>query len=205
MLGLKPHVIAFYDRTKGGVDVMDMIAGNYTTKFKTRRWTMNTLAYILNTAKTNSLTIFRDLHPNTRMSSFEFVWDLAQSLIKSHVVTRQQNPLGLQQPSLAAIKYVLGANEGTSNASFSIPDPNVHKKRCHLCLLSIRGVLGYKGLKDKLAKSQVYLLQMQPERLPEALPPTVPSVFRVNRRNCPLEREKIDLGVQIDCSKPMDI
>ena len=101
---LKPHVIAFYDRTKGGVDVMDMIAGNYTTKFKTRRWTMNTLAYILDTAKTNSLTIFRDLHPNTRMSSFEFVWDLTQSLIKSHVVTRQQNPLGLQQPSLAAIK-----------------------------------------------------------------------------------------------------
>ena len=76
---LKPHVIAFYDRTKGGVDVMDMIAGNYTTKFKTRRWTMNTLAYILDTAKTNTLTIFRDLHPNTRMSSFEFVWDLAQS------------------------------------------------------------------------------------------------------------------------------
>ena len=46
---------------------------------------------------------------------------------------------------------------------------------------------------------------MQPERLSEALPPTVPSVFRVNRRNCPLEREKIDLGVQINCSKPMDI
>ena len=33
---LRPHVTAFYDRTKGGVDEMDMIAGNYTTKFKTR-------------------------------------------------------------------------------------------------------------------------------------------------------------------------
>ena len=32
----KPHVFAFYDRTKGGVDVMDMIAAFFTTKFKRR-------------------------------------------------------------------------------------------------------------------------------------------------------------------------
>ena len=41
----KPHVTNFYDRTKGGVDVMDMIAGIHTTQFKSRRWTMNALAY----------------------------------------------------------------------------------------------------------------------------------------------------------------
>ena len=45
----KPHVINFYDRTKGGVDVMDMMASTYTVKFKSRRWTMNALAYILDT------------------------------------------------------------------------------------------------------------------------------------------------------------
>ena len=33
----KPHVITFYDRTKGGVDVMDMMAGVHTTRFKSRR------------------------------------------------------------------------------------------------------------------------------------------------------------------------
>ena len=46
----KPHVIAFYDRTKGGVDVM---AGIHTTRFKSRRWTMNALAYVLDTVRTN--------------------------------------------------------------------------------------------------------------------------------------------------------
>ena len=33
----KPHVITFYDRRKGGADVMDMMAGIHTTRFKSRR------------------------------------------------------------------------------------------------------------------------------------------------------------------------
>ena len=42
----KPHVITFYDRTKGEVDVMDMITEIHTTRFKSRRWTMNALACV---------------------------------------------------------------------------------------------------------------------------------------------------------------
>ena len=41
----KLYVLAFYDRTKGGVDLMDMMAGIHTTRFKSHRWTMNALAY----------------------------------------------------------------------------------------------------------------------------------------------------------------
>ena len=47
----KPHVITFYDRTKGGVDAMDMMAGIHTARFKSRRWTMNALAYELDTVR----------------------------------------------------------------------------------------------------------------------------------------------------------
>ena len=49
----KPHVITFYDKIKGGVDVMDMMARINTTRFKSRRWTMNALAYVLDTVRTN--------------------------------------------------------------------------------------------------------------------------------------------------------
>ena len=35
----KPHVITFYAGTKGGVDVMDMMARINTTRLKSRRWT----------------------------------------------------------------------------------------------------------------------------------------------------------------------
>ena len=43
----KLYVLTFYDKTKGGVDVMDMMAGIHTTRFKSHRWTMNALTYCI--------------------------------------------------------------------------------------------------------------------------------------------------------------
>ena len=54
----KLHVITFYNRTKGGVDVIGMMAGIHTTRFKSRRWTMNVLAYVLDTVRTNMFTLW---------------------------------------------------------------------------------------------------------------------------------------------------
>ena len=62
----KPHFVAFYDITKGGVDVMDMIAEFFIMKFKTRCRALNTSAYILDRAKTNALTIYRNIHPENK-------------------------------------------------------------------------------------------------------------------------------------------
>ena len=80
----KPHVITFYDRTKGGVDVMDMMAGIHTTRFKSRRWTMNALAYVLDTVRTNMFTLWNEIHSDNKMGSFDFVRKLGEDLIKSH-------------------------------------------------------------------------------------------------------------------------
>ena len=33
----KPNTIYFYDKSVGGADVVDMVIGKYTTKYKTRR------------------------------------------------------------------------------------------------------------------------------------------------------------------------
>ena len=63
----KPHVITFYDRTKGGVDVMDMMAGIHTTRFKSRRWTMNALAYVLDTERTNMFTLWNEIYSDNKM------------------------------------------------------------------------------------------------------------------------------------------
>ena len=49
---MKPDVITFYDHTKGGVDIMDQMAGFYSTRMKTHRWTMNAMAYVLDTVRT---------------------------------------------------------------------------------------------------------------------------------------------------------
>ena len=78
----KPNVITFYDKTKGGVDAMDMVASTYTVKFKIQCWTINAPAYILHTVRTNMTTLWNELNPESRMSSFDFLWQLGEELIK---------------------------------------------------------------------------------------------------------------------------
>ena len=68
----KPNTICFYDKTKGGADVVDMVIGKYTTKYKTRRWTMNVFAYALDTARTNTRTVFKEIKHDIR--TFDFIW-----------------------------------------------------------------------------------------------------------------------------------
>ena len=45
----KPHVHTFYDHTKGGVDVVDLISSHQSARFKSPRWPVNALAFLLDT------------------------------------------------------------------------------------------------------------------------------------------------------------
>ena len=46
---LKRNTIRFCDKIKGTVDVVDRKIGKYTTKMKTKRWSMNTFTNALDT------------------------------------------------------------------------------------------------------------------------------------------------------------
>ena len=102
----KTHVITFYGRTKGGLDVIDMMAGIHTTRFKSRRWTMNALVYVLDTVRTNTFTLWNEIHSDSKMGSFDFVWKLGEDLIKPHVQIRYQNATGLQRSVVIAMKNI---------------------------------------------------------------------------------------------------
>ena len=52
-----PAIIKFYDCTKGGTDIIDQKMGYYTVKTKSRRWTMVTFAYLLDTIRVNASTV----------------------------------------------------------------------------------------------------------------------------------------------------
>ena len=49
--GKKTNTTYFYDKTKRGLDVVGMVIGKYTTKYKTKTWTMNAFANMLVAAK----------------------------------------------------------------------------------------------------------------------------------------------------------
>ena len=74
----KPQVHTFYDHTKGSVDVVDLISSNCSTRIKYRQWPLNSLAFILDMARANPNTIFRE--NNIRMSTHEFTYQLATAL-----------------------------------------------------------------------------------------------------------------------------
>ena len=144
----KPSVITFYDHTKGGVDSMDQMAGVYTTRCKTRRWTMNALAYVLDTVQTNMNTLWNEMNPDNKMCSYDFLWALSDELIKPFVQIRYNNRIGLPKHIVVAMMNVLGAQEYVPEDAVV----QVDKKRCYYCLAAIHGKPGYKKLKDKLGK-----------------------------------------------------
>lgn len=146
----KPDVISFYDHTKGGVDIMDQMAGVFTTRCKTRRWTMNALSYVLDTVRTNANTLWNEMYPAEKLSSHDFLWALSDELIKPFVQRRYDNRIGLTKPIVLAMMDVLGIKEYVP-LNFN-PGPPAPKRRCFFCLLRIHGEPHSKVLKDKLGK-----------------------------------------------------
>ena len=60
----KPEIVDFYNKTKGGVDCMDMMINNYTTKRISRRWPMTCFYNIIDIALLNSYIVFKDIFPS---------------------------------------------------------------------------------------------------------------------------------------------
>lgn len=143
----KPNTIVFYDKTKGGVDIVDHRIGKYTTKAKSPRWPLNTFAFVLDTSIVNASTIFQELFPNDKVSSREFMWDLAKQLILPHMQRRAAIP-GIQGKTRSNIARFVPvrpqqdpAMQGTSEC-----------QRCSVCIARILGD-DYKRKKNCLPKS----------------------------------------------------
>ena len=145
----KPNTICFYDKTKGGVDIEDMVIGKYTTKYKTRMWTLNAFAYMLDTARTNAHTVFKKIKHD--IHAFDFIWQFGMLLVNAHITRRLVNPVGLQQTVITKMRKALKVAESPKAAGISMEDAS-DRNRCHICNEEIRGQEKYKENKNKLAK-----------------------------------------------------
>ena len=93
----KPSLYKLYDFTKGGTDIIDQRMSSYSSKPKSRKWTMVAFSYILDTARVNASTILamnRNQDPK-QVKSFHFGFDLAEQLLKPYIECRNLN--GYQQ------------------------------------------------------------------------------------------------------------
>ena len=76
---------------------MDMVAVIYTTRFKSHRWTMNGLVYILDTVRTSMFALRNSMQSDYNIGSFNFVRRFGEDLIKPHVPIHYQNVTGFQR------------------------------------------------------------------------------------------------------------
>lgn len=97
----KPLMILDYNATKAGVDTMDQMVRNYTTKRKTRRWPMALFYNMVDVSALNAFIIWMHLKPDWNESSDHrrrrFLLELGKSLIQANQERRVQMPPPLPQ------------------------------------------------------------------------------------------------------------
>eukprot|EP00112_Aurelia_sp_Birch-Aquarium-sp1_P021632 Seg5874.3 transcript_id=Seg5874.3/GoldUCD/mRNA.D3Y31 product="hypothetical protein" protein_id=Seg5874.3/GoldUCD/D3Y31 len=92
----KPAQYKLYDFTKGGTDVVDLKMASSTSKPKSNRWPIVAFSFIIDEARVNANTIYalnKKTLP-TKISSFDFAWDMAKSLTIPQIEQRSPHGLG---------------------------------------------------------------------------------------------------------------
>ena len=110
-----------YDFTKGGTDIVDQRMAFHTCKTKSRKWTTIAFAYMIDTARVNSSTIYalnKKIDP-LKQKSFEYGFELVMQLVKPHIARRNQKYL----PMVIKRKIALVIGDNSEN----------DKGRCTLC------------------------------------------------------------------------
>ena len=83
----RPEIICYYNKTKGGVDSLDMMGQNYTVKRISRRWPVTVFYHIIDMALMNAYNVFREIYPTffpvKKNGRRIFIDSVALSLIES--------------------------------------------------------------------------------------------------------------------------
>lgn len=84
----KPDIVMFYNSTKGGIDCVDQMCGNYSVSKRTRRWPLVIFFQLLNIGGLNANILYNTLHPSQKRRIF--MKNLSLSLMKPHLESRAQ-------------------------------------------------------------------------------------------------------------------
>lgn len=89
-----PNVIDYYNQTKGGVDVMDRMVGNYSVKYKSKRWHVTIFCNLLDIACLNAFVLYNEVFPEENKSHRRrlFLISLGTNLSADYRNSRCQMP-----------------------------------------------------------------------------------------------------------------
>jgi hypothetical protein len=91
----KPAIVNYYNLTMGGTDVVDQMMAHKTTRWKSDRWTMSTLAFMLDTTAVNATTLSGLTEGAAKPDTRDFRFKLVHDLVAPHI-RRRMTGTGIQ-------------------------------------------------------------------------------------------------------------
>ena len=125
--------------------MVDLVSTHNTTKMKNRRWSINALAFLLDTVRTNAkIILVESSNPATR-SSFEFTYTLGKLLILPHMQRRYQGSSNFSTVLVHKMRQVLGIQRDKPRNLLT-----ANTGRYYVCVENITGTDDYKLEREKL-------------------------------------------------------
>lgn len=128
----KPDIITFYNSTKGGVDMVDQMAGEYDTSRNSRRWPLTVFYTLLNISTINGYILYCH-NPENKLKRRMFIKNVCLQLVEDALKRRIQN-IHLQKDLRSGIRRMLP--EAGECATPSQTQASQGAKRCVFCVRS---------------------------------------------------------------------
>ena len=125
----KPEIITFYNSTKGGVDMVDQMAGKYDTSRNSRRWSLTVFYALLNVFTINAYILYCH-NPENKLNRRLFIKSVSMLLVQEALKGRLQN-IHLSRDLRSGIRRMLPELEESSTSSQA--STSNRAKRCALC------------------------------------------------------------------------
>lgn len=131
----KPHIIEYYNATKGGVDSFDQRVRTYSCKRKGNRWPMVLFFNLVDTAGLAAFVVWTTQNPEwnegKRHRRRLFLVELGMALVQAQIERRRDNPRAMQKGVRSAFQ-ALGIPLSLSSLQSEEGEPT-RKQRCHIC------------------------------------------------------------------------
>lgn len=128
----KPEIIAFYNLTKGGVDGVDQKCANYTSSRRTRRWPMVVFFTLVDVGcGVNSYILYQSYKDTKRLTRFDFMKTLANSLTHPFMAFRMEHTRYLPRQLVSTMKMILNYEDHEDGPN--IPEFFEKRKTCSTC------------------------------------------------------------------------
>ena len=125
----KPDIITFYNATKGGVDMVDQMAGEYDTSRNSRRWPLTVFYSLLNVSTINAYVLYSH-KPENKLKRRFFIKSISMQLIEDNLKRRMQN-IRLKKDLRTGIGRLLP--KGAETAATTETPMLRSAKRCAFC------------------------------------------------------------------------